>query len=144
MTSSRVWMRSSRVWMRSSWVWMGSSRVCMRSSRAWMRSSRVVRAAGCQCQSRNSHGLDLSILRHSGIWGVADEAALNNINKKIQKSSFNFLTKVLFSYRTYFFVHIVLSLVRYPVPVRYVYTVCLLVLLVCRFAAAEKNAQKYT
>ncbi len=26
----------------------------MRSSRVWMRSSRMVRAAGCQCQSRNS------------------------------------------------------------------------------------------
>ncbi len=34
----------------------------------WMRSSQVVRASGCQCQSRNNPGLDPSILRHSGIW----------------------------------------------------------------------------
>ncbi len=33
----------------------------------WMRSSRVVRASGCQCQSRNNPGFDRSILRQSGI-----------------------------------------------------------------------------
>jgi hypothetical protein len=52
-------------------------------------SSRVVRASGCQCQSRNSPEFDPSILRHSGILGVEDEAALNNVlvhkKEKIQK-----------------------------------------------------------
>ncbi len=48
----------------------------------WTRSSRVVvvRASGCQCQSRNSPKFDPSILRHSGIWGAADEAVLNNVH----------------------------------------------------------------
>jgi hypothetical protein len=32
-----------------------------------MRSSRVVRASGCQCQSRNSPGFDSSIHQHSEI-----------------------------------------------------------------------------
>jgi len=39
-----------------------------------MRSSRVIRASNYLCQSRNSPGLDPSILRHSGIKGAADEA----------------------------------------------------------------------
>ncbi len=30
----------------------------------------------------NSPGCDSSILRHSGIWGTADEAVLNNVRKK--------------------------------------------------------------
>ncbi len=46
-----------------------------------MRSSLVVTASGCQCQSRNSPWSDLSIHRHSEIWGAADEAVLNNIHK---------------------------------------------------------------
>ncbi len=75
-------MRSSRVWMRSSRMVMRYSRVWMRSSRVWMRYSRVVRASGRQCQNRNSPGFDPSILRHSGIWGAADEAVLNNVHKK--------------------------------------------------------------
>ncbi len=52
-----------------------------------MGSSRVVRASGCQCQSRNILEFDPSIIRHSGILGVEDEAALNNVHKKekIQK-----------------------------------------------------------
>ncbi len=56
-----------------------------------MRPSQVVRAADCQCRSRNSPGFDPSILRHSGIWGVADEAVLNtvHIKEKIQKSPCN-------------------------------------------------------
>jgi hypothetical protein len=54
----------------------------------WMRSSRVVRASGCQCQSRNSPGFDRSILRQSGIWGAADEEMLNNV-PKIKKKIFN-------------------------------------------------------
>ncbi len=49
-----------------------------------MRSSQAVRASGCQCQSHNSPGFDASILRHSGIWGAADEAVLKNVHKKIQ------------------------------------------------------------
>ncbi len=47
-----------------------------------MRSSRVVRASGCQGQSRNSPGFDPSILRHNGILGAADEAVLNNVHEK--------------------------------------------------------------
>ncbi len=43
---------------------------------------KMVRAADCQCQSRNSHGFDPCILRHSGIWGAADEAVLNKVHKK--------------------------------------------------------------
>jgi hypothetical protein len=40
-------------------------------------------AVKCQCLSRNSpHGFDPSILRHSGIWGAADKAVLNNVHKK--------------------------------------------------------------
>ncbi len=47
----------------------------------WLiKSSRVVRASGCQCQSRNSPGFDPSILRHSGIWGAADDAVLNTVH----------------------------------------------------------------
>ena len=38
----------------------------------WMRSSQVVWAFDCQCRSRNSLGLNPSILRHSGNWGAAD------------------------------------------------------------------------
>ncbi len=48
----------------------------------WMTSRRMVRAFGCQCQSRNCPGCDLSIFGHSGIWGAADEAVLNNVHKK--------------------------------------------------------------
>ncbi len=59
-------------------------------SRLWMRSSRVMRVSGCQCQCRNSPGVDPSILRHSRIWGAADKAMLNNVHKKkkSKKSSF--------------------------------------------------------
>jgi hypothetical protein len=51
--------------------------------------------SGCQCQSRNSPGFDPSILRHSGIRGVADEAALKNVHKKKQSKSCHFLTKLM-------------------------------------------------
>jgi hypothetical protein len=44
-------------------------------------SSLVVRASDCQCRSRNSPGFDPSILRHSEIWGAADEAMLNTVHK---------------------------------------------------------------
>jgi hypothetical protein len=51
----------------------------------WMSSSLVVRASGCQCQSRNSPGFDPGILGHSGIWGAADKAVLNNVHNIVQK-----------------------------------------------------------
>ncbi len=54
----------------------------MRSNRRWMRSIREVRSSGCPCRSRNIPGFDLSIHRHSRIWGTADEEVLNNIHKK--------------------------------------------------------------
>ncbi len=53
----------------------------------WMRSSRVVTESGCQCQSRNRPGFIPSILRHSGIWGWADEAVLINVPKKRKNPS---------------------------------------------------------
>ncbi len=59
----------------------------MSSSRVWKRSSRTVGASGCQYQSRNSPGFDPSIRRHSGIWGAADEAVLNNVHEKEKKKS---------------------------------------------------------
>ncbi len=52
---------------------------------SWTRSSRVVRASGCQCQSRNSPGFDPSILRHSWIWETEDKAVLNNVHKNLKK-----------------------------------------------------------
>jgi hypothetical protein len=52
----------------------------------WMRSSRVIRTSGCQCQSRNSPGLDTSNLRHNGIWAAEDEAVLNNLHKNKNKN----------------------------------------------------------
>ncbi len=42
----------------------------------------VVRASDCQRQSRNSSGLDPSILWQNGIWGAADEAVLNKVHTK--------------------------------------------------------------
>ncbi len=51
-----------------------------------MRSSLVIRASDCQCTSCNGPGLDLSIRRHSGIWGAADEAMLNIVRTKRKKS----------------------------------------------------------
>ncbi len=40
----------------------------------------IVRASDSQCRSRNCPGFDPSILRHSGIWGAADEAVLNKVH----------------------------------------------------------------
>ncbi len=55
---------------------------------AWMRSIRIFRVSDCQCQSRNNPGFDASILRHNGIWGAADEAVFNTVQReKIQKIS---------------------------------------------------------
>ncbi len=50
--------------------------------RVYIRSSRVVRAPDYQCQSRNSPGFGLSILRHTGISGTADESVLKKVHKK--------------------------------------------------------------
>ncbi len=47
-----------------------------------MRSSRMIRASDSQCRSRNSPIFDPSILRHSGFWGVADEAVLITVQRK--------------------------------------------------------------
>ncbi len=72
---AELWMRPSRV-VDEIWpsLWMRSSRVCgWHLAELWMRSSRVVRASDSQCRSRNCPGFEPSILRHSGIWGTADE-----------------------------------------------------------------------
>ncbi len=58
----------------------------MKSSLLWMRSSLVVRASDCQWRSHNSPGFYPSILRHSGIWGVADEELLNTVHRKKSKT----------------------------------------------------------
>ncbi len=44
-----------------------------------MRSRLVIKASDCQCRIRNSPGFDPSILRHSRIWGAADEAVLKTV-----------------------------------------------------------------
>jgi len=64
------------------------AKLWMRSSQVWMGSSQMVRPSGCQCQSRNSPMFDPSILRHSGTWGTAEEAVLNNVKKKKKNPSF--------------------------------------------------------
>ncbi len=79
MRSSLVRMRSSLERMRSSLERMRSSLLRIRSSVARMRSSLVVRASDCHCTRWNGPGFDPSIRRHSGIWGVADEAVLNKV-----------------------------------------------------------------
>jgi hypothetical protein len=43
--------------------------------------NRVVRASDSQCATYNYLGFDPSILRHSGIWGAADEAVLQKLQK---------------------------------------------------------------
>ncbi len=55
-----------------------------------MRSCPVDRASDSQ-HRRNCPEFDPSILRHSGIWGAADEAVLNIVHKKkkYKKSPFN-------------------------------------------------------
>ncbi len=99
MRCSQGWMRPSRGWMRSSQVWMSSSRVWMRSSRVWMRSSRVWMGSGgwylAECgwdlaedgwdlaqwleHLAVNAKVDLSFLRHSGIWGATEVEFLNNV-----------------------------------------------------------------
>ncbi len=64
-----------------------------------MKYSRVVRASGCQCQNRNSPGLDPSILQHSGILGAADDVVLNKAHtKRSKKSPCTFFTWI-YSYK---------------------------------------------
>ncbi len=80
-------------------LWMRSRRVWMKSSRLWMRFSRVVSVFDSQCQNLNCAGFDPSILRHSGIWRMADEAVLNKVLKKNQKyppSKYFFFVLTLF------------------------------------------------
>ncbi len=72
----------AELWMKSSWVWMRSSQKWWDLAELWLRSSQVVRASGCQCQSCNRPRFYPSILRHSEIWGAAEEAVLNHVHKK--------------------------------------------------------------
>ncbi len=58
-----------------------------------MRSSLLDRASDCQCTSCNGPGFDPSICRHSEIWGAADEAVLNIIQRKNEKSHKKYFTK---------------------------------------------------
>jgi hypothetical protein len=55
-----------------------------------MRSSRIVIASDSQCRSRNCPGFDTSILRHSEIWGAADEAVLNKVLTEKTEIAINF------------------------------------------------------
>ncbi len=56
-----------------------------------MISSRVVKSSNSQCQSCNCPGFDPSILRHSGIWSVAD---IKVVRKKARKKMSWFQTMV--------------------------------------------------
>ncbi len=84
------------------------------------RSSWVIRASGFQSPIRNSPGFYPSILRHSGIWGAADEAVLNSVSTK-KKRSRKYLYSVsaiqilyfIFSFLCFFFrVHDLLYTLR--------------------------------
>ncbi len=55
-------------------------------------SSWVVRASDCQCRSHNSPGFNPSILRHSGIWGAANETVLDKVGY-IKNPSLGFYVK---------------------------------------------------
>ncbi len=109
MRPAELWMRFSRVWMRSS-RWMRSNR-CWWDLAEWMRSSRWgwdlakcgwdlaecgwyidewIDQAELERPNDNAKvatdlGSNPSILRHSGIWGAADEEVLNIVHEKIQK-----------------------------------------------------------
>ncbi len=72
----------------------------------WMRSSQVVRASCGQCKSRNCPRFDPSILRHSEIWGTADEAVLNNVHYKKKAEKFPLKkNSVLFHLASIFSLH---------------------------------------
>ncbi len=49
-------------------------------------------------KSRTSPGFDPSVLRHSEIWGAADEAVLNKYDKLRNRQPMNFLTGHIYSY----------------------------------------------
>jgi hypothetical protein len=68
-----------------------------------MRFSRVVRASDSQCRSRNCPGFDLSILRHSGIRGAADDTVLNTVHKKTYTAESSLLHKYAASFLNYRF-----------------------------------------
>ncbi len=55
-------------------------------------------ASACQCQSRTSPGFDPSVLRHSDIWGAAEETVLNKYDKLRNRQQINFLTGHIYSY----------------------------------------------
>ncbi len=56
----------------------------------------MVRASGCQCQSKAQQSwVRSSVLRHDGNWGAADEAVLNNGHSKIPQKSPFILQKTL-------------------------------------------------
>ncbi len=93
-----LWLRgSSRRWHRvvvparhAPYVaWRAGMTTLCQSRLYRMRSSLVVRASDCQCTSCNGPGFDPSIRRHSGIWGAADEAVLNNVWKRINPPNIN-------------------------------------------------------
>jgi len=71
--------------------------VCwLRCSRVWMRCRRVARSSDIQCRSRNCPGFDPSILRHSGIWGAADEAVLIKVHTKNSQNNTPVMCTVLY------------------------------------------------
>ncbi len=66
-----------------------------------MRSSQVLRASGCQCQSRNSPEFDPSIIRDNGIWGAAEESVLNKIHKNKNSPSENIFALFMLFFLVY-------------------------------------------
>ncbi len=81
---------------------MRCSREGMRCSRVGMRCSLAARASDSQCRSRSCPGFDPSILRHSVIWGAADEAVLNKVLWKEEKIHPVYLCKDVFSTKSIF------------------------------------------
>ncbi len=55
---------------------------CKKKECGWDLVKWLYRESDSQCRSRNCPGFDPSILRHSGIWGEADEVVLNIVHKK--------------------------------------------------------------
>ncbi len=83
----------------------------------WMRFSLVVRASNCR--SRNSPGFDPSILRHSGIWGAADEAVLNTLHRKNIKNPLVFLFHHFIKVYRHGFSFSLVTFPTYPVAFRW-------------------------
>ncbi len=67
-----------------------------------MRFSRMVSASARQCQSHNSPLFDPSILRHTRVWGTADETVFNTVTYIKEKIHFNLLYIVNVQCRWYF------------------------------------------